>query len=393
MTTATSTPEWLQSVLGPAPGNSPDHNPYRELLLERGWPHARTEGWREFPWQAFRELTGNGLHPWTEPRPSPEIERTEDLQNNRIIVRNGAVQKGAVIDEVGCRCDFQIQDFGNLHWLDRLEASSLALLNLASSAGTVALDLQKRDDESAAVVNLEETLQAPQAGSVVHAQYLIRARAGAQLTIVHRVNATEQDVPVLYNPLILFHLEEGAKIRYIRVINASQEVWQLGSLWAELASAADFQSDVFSFSGGVIRDEQHIRLCGEEATCGTRSLCLPREGQTHEINTNIEHAVPHTGSEQLAKYVLSDASRGHFRGRILVARGAQKTEAHQKSAFLLLHPQAKSHTEPHLEIYADDVVCSHGATVGQLDENQLFYLQSRGISQDEARMMLILAFA
>ena len=119
---------------------------------------------------------------------------------------------------------------------------------------------------------------------------------------------------------------------------------------------------------------------------------MGRDNQHHDMTTRMLHHVPHCTSSQLIRGVLDDTARGVFQGKVLVAEGAQKTDGQQMSRALLLSRKAEADAKPELEIYADDVVCSHGATVGELDENHLFYLKSRGIEAEEARMMLIEAF-
>jgi Fe-S cluster assembly protein SufD len=114
--------------------------------------------------------------------------------------------------------------------------------------------------------------------------------------------------------------------------------------------------------------------------------------QRVDNHTFIDHAAPHCMSNELFKYVLNDQSVGAFSGRILVREGSQKTEAYQTNRNICATREAKMYTKPQLEIYADDVKCSHGATVGQLDENALFYMRARGIDEKEARMLLMFAF-
>ena len=134
-----------------------------------------------------------------------------------------------------------------------------------------------------------------------------------------------------------------------------------------------------TFSGG----HAVAHLCG---------MAIADKKQSVDNHTFIDHAVPHCTSNELFKYVLNDSSTGSFSGRILVREGAQKTSAYQTNRNLCATKEAHMYTKPQLEIYADDVKCSHGATVGQLDENALFYLRSRGIPEAEARMLLMFAF-
>ncbi len=158
------------------------------------------------------------------------------------------------------------------------------------------------------------------------------------------------------------------------------------------------QESVVDLSGvtlrnGVTRNNYFVTLAEERADLKISGFALT-SGAAHVDNFSyIEHAVPHCTSDELFKYVLRDDSRGVFTGRILVAQDAQKTQAYQNNRNLLLSPTARMQSKPQLEIYADDVKCSHGMTTGQLSSDALFYMRQRGISLEEARLMLSNAFA
>jgi Fe-S cluster assembly protein SufD len=137
----------------------------------------------------------------------------------------------------------------------------------------------------------------------------------------------------------------------------------------------------------------NVLLDGEGAENISSGLFLTDKTQHVDNYVFINHAKPHCTSNQLYKGVLDNASSGSFNGKVLVSKDAQKTMAYQKSSNLLLTSEAKMNTRPQLEIYADDVKCSHGATVGQLDQEALYYMRTRGISKEEARLLLMFAFA
>jgi Fe-S cluster assembly protein SufD len=151
-------------------------------------------------------------------------------------------------------------------------------------------------------------------------------------------------------------------------------------------------SSTITLHGGLVRNNMEIVLDGKGAENKTSGLFLTDKTQHVDNYVFINHNKPECTSNQLFKGVLDDGSTGAFTGRILVSRDAQKTMAYQKNNNLLLTADAKMHTRPQLEIYADDVKCSHGATVGQLDQEAMFYLRSRGISKEEARLLLMFAF-
>ena len=152
------------------------------------------------------------------------------------------------------------------------------------------------------------------------------------------------------------------------------------------------QSTTITLHGGMVRNNLNVDLTGEGAEMNACGLYLLDHGQHVDNYVNINHLAPNCTSNQLYKGVLDDFSTGAFNGRIFVEKDAQKTLAYQTNRNLLLTDDAKINSKPQLEIYADDVKCSHGATVGQLDEDALFYMQARGINAKEARMLLMNAF-
>ena len=147
-----------------------------------------------------------------------------------------------------------------------------------------------------------------------------------------------------------------------------------------------------TLNNGLTRNNVNIKLSGEYAETHLSGMVIADKAQHVDNHSFIDHASANCQSSELFKYVLNDEATGVFAGRILVREGAQKTAAFQSNKNICATSQAKMYTKPQLEIYADDVKCSHGATVGQLDETALFYLRSRGISQSEARMLLMFAF-
>ena len=151
--------------------------------------------------------------------------------------------------------------------------------------------------------------------------------------------------------------------------------------------------DNITLHNGVTRNRTDLTLSGEYAETTLNGLVIADKEQQVDNNTLIDHRVPHCQSQQLYKYVLDDKARCAFAGRVLVREGAQKTVSQETNANLLGSREARIYTQPMLEIYADDVKCSHGSTVGQLGEQAMFYMQQRGIPYEEARMLLKFAFA
>lgn len=197
----------------------------------------------------------------------------------------------------------------------------------------------------------------------------------------------------LTNSVSEIFVGENASIDVARIQNEHNQSVQITNTWIRQEKHSNASHNVITLHGGKVRNNLRVTLEGEGANCDARGLFLSDRKQHVDNFTIIEHRKPNCTSNQHFKGVLDDMSTGAFSGKIHVYPDAQKTMAYQSSNNMLLTSDAKMHAKPQLEIYADDVKCSHGATVGQIDENALFYLRSRGIPHDEARMMLMFAFA
>ncbi len=186
---------------------------------------------------------------------------------------------------------------------------------------------------------------------------------------------------------------KGAQINFSRIQNEHNGSSQITHTFGHQETSSRLSSSTISLHGGFIRNNLYIKLKGEHSENNSMGLYLSDKGQYIDNYVFIDHASPNCFSNQLYKGVLDDTASGSFNGRILVHRDAQKTNAFQSNNNILLTDDARMYSRPQLEIYADDVKCSHGSTMGQLDENALFYLRSRGIGKSEAKLLLMFAFA
>ena len=188
-------------------------------------------------------------------------------------------------------------------------------------------------------------------------------------------------------------LADGAKLDHHRLQTESTAASHVGRVSVEVGRDARFLSDSVAFGGNLTRVDITVRLIQRGATCRLNGLFVADGEQHIDHHTRIEHVVGDTHSVELYRGILDGRSRGVFNGKVIVNRQAQQISARQTSNNLLLSRQAEIDTKPELEIYADDVICTHGATVGELDRAALFYLRSRGIPEAEARALLTYAFA
>jgi len=197
----------------------------------------------------------------------------------------------------------------------------------------------------------------------------------------------------LTNAVTEVYVGENSHFDLIRVQNEHNAAGKITHTFIHQERNSVASSNNMTLHGGLIRNSTYHYLGGEGAESNSYGLYLTDKWQHVDNYVNVDHAFPHCTSNQLFKGVLDDMSTGAFNGRILVRPDAQGTLAYQKNNNILMTDDAKMDTKPQLEIYANDVKCSHGATVGQLDNDALFYLQSRGISKREARLMLMFGFA
>lgn len=194
------------------------------------------------------------------------------------------------------------------------------------------------------------------------------------------------------NAALTIKIGKNARLRHYRFVDDDMLALETLHTSVDLARDALYEGFTLTIGGLFTCHETHIRLNGENAEAGIFGLSLLRGKQLGDTTIKIEHKAPHCRSNQFFKTVLGDQSHGVFQGKIHVDQIAQKTDGYQLSNNMLLSPLAEMNVKPELEIYADDVKCSHGTTTGQLDESPLFYLRSRGLPEQEARRLLIEAF-
>ena len=221
---------------------------------------------------------------------------------------------------------------------------------------------------------------------------VIAAGAGSRIAVVEHFIGLD-DTVYLDNVVTEIEIAEGAAVEHYKVQQASAGAYHIAALEAKLAAGASFHSWAASLGARLSRHDIDVTLDHEHARCSLDGLYVAKGRQHVDFHTNVEHVAPRCESHEYYKGIAGGRGRGVFNGRVHVHPNAQKTEAHQTNRNLLLTRNAEIDTKPQLEIHADDVKCSHGATIGQLDEQMLFYLRSRGIPESAARGMLTYGFA
>jgi Fe-S cluster assembly protein SufD len=270
------------------------------------------------------------------------------------------------------------------------ENDGLLQLNTAMASDGVFVYVPENvvDTKPVQVINLVQT----ESDMFNQHRNLIVVDKGAQFSLII-CDHTLSPLKALTNAVTEVYVGENANFDLIRVQNEHNNAAKMTHTFIHQERNSVASSNNITLHGGLVRNSTYHFLGGEGAESHSYGLFLADKFQHVDNFVNVDHAVPNCTSDQLFKGVLDDMATGAFNGRILVRQGAQKTLAYQKSNNILLTDDAKMDAKPQLEIFADDVKCSHGATVGQLDSDALFYLQSRGINKREARLMLMFGFA
>jgi Fe-S cluster assembly protein SufD len=222
-------------------------------------------------------------------------------------------------------------------------------------------------------------------------RHLIIAEPDSHATIIEEYVGEEHCV-YYTNVITEIALAARAKITHYKIQNESRCAFHMGHVAVWQGEASEFASHSLSLGGQLVRSDLNIALQEENASCLMNGIYIPGDKQHIDHHTRVNHLVANCRSDQDYKGILKDHSRAVFNGQVIVAHGAQKTQAHQQNKNLLLSKDAEIDTKPQLEIDADDVICSHGATVGQFDEDAVFYLSSRGMDKQSVERYLIQAF-
>jgi Fe-S cluster assembly protein SufD len=268
-----------------------------------------------------------------------------------------------------------------------LKGNVFAALNTAF-LHDAALVMLPRDTQVKAPVHL--LFIATQKEVVSYPRTLVLADNGCEATVIEDY-VSLQDEAYFTNAVSEFVLADNARLHHVRVQREGAKAFHIANCSAVLSRSSSYQSVSIAMGARISRYNLNIKLA-EGAECSADGLAMISARQLADTHTCIDHAQPHAISRQLHKCIVGGGAHAVFNGKIMVRRGAIKTDSEQSNHTLLLTDKAHVDTKPQLEIFNDDVKCTHGATIGQLDNDEVFYLQSRGITHEMARNMLTYAF-
>jgi len=369
----------------------------------RGFPSLRDEDWK------YTSLARLAATPWAPPdRAYPRAEVAARVQRSRLHLAGGLV---LVFVDGRYAADLSVvpPQLGGVLFGSLADALRNAPSHLEPHLGRVAVggdrpfaDLSTAAFDDGVLLHATPGTCLPVPVEVLHVttrpgtacfpRTLVVAATGSRLTLVeHHVALT--DAPYLSLPVVEVSVAQHAAVEHVLWQEEADSAFHVASVVAHQARDSRFSSCVLTLGGALARTDVDVVLDGEGAEATLHGLNLVFGSRHADQHTRLDHAKPHGTSRQLYKTVLDGKAVGVFNGKVLVRPDAQKTDAQQAHHNLLLSAEATANTKPELEIYADDVKCAHGATVGRLDDEKLFYLRSRGLPEVIARDLLLRAFA
>jgi Fe-S cluster assembly protein SufD len=367
----------------------------------KGLPHRRLESWR---YTDLRTLLREAM---------PLARRSERSQAvaDRLALQTIAGTRLVTIDGVFSPADSDLAGLpagvsvrGLAEALTQAPdeiASAFALPEIAADDGALMLNAAFAQDgvlvEIAPGTALDQPIVLLALGSgqsevAIVSRSLVKVGAGAKATIVE-LNEGIGPAPVQVNHATAFSVGDGAEVEHVRMVTRQRaETLQVQSLLAEIGAHAAFDSVAVAANCGVLRQQSFLRYAGEHSRAALRGINLLRKQEHSDVTLVMDHAAAHGESRELFKTIVEDEGTGVFQGKVIVRPHSQKTDGGMKSHALLLNDGASMFNKPELEIFADDVVCGHGATVAQIDAEQLFYLMARGLPRPQAEALVLTAF-
>lgn len=385
---ATGAPAFLarfEGLRARLPGDPAPRLAAAEALRRTGLPTRRNEAWHYTSLRPIEEAAFS--EPLTPLIDAGALLARVPLLGARLVFIDGRFR--ADLSDTPTAGRFEpFAQHGAFGLLAQQAREPLAALNTMLAEDGAVLEVPDETD-GGTIMLVSLASGTPGRATAFHPRHIIRLGRQARLNLVEFALGTGT---YLHNPVSEITLADGAVLSHVRLQDEAATAYHLATLYAALAAGATYDSFTLTLGARLARTELHVTLEGADAIAHLNAAQLLGGVQHADVTSVVRHVAPHGTSRQTVKNVLTGRSRGVFQGRIEVARAAQKTDGYQMNQALLLSPDAEMDSKPELEIFADDVKCSHGATVGELDAEQLFYLRSRGIPAADARAILVRAF-
>lgn len=366
----------------------------KESFYEQGLPALKAE---EYKFTPIAKKLETSLTDFSSAKPV-EISAEQiklalfaGFEGTVLVFSNGQFlpEHSTSLDGVSVRL-FSEDESTPLGSIAKADKDAFVALNQATFSDGLRISLEKNKKIDTPILLLQ--FHQAQGGQVISPRIWIEAGDFSKATFIE-YSLSLDHVPYFVNKVVEIKGGINADLTYHSLQQGHNKVIEVSNLVTDIHKDSQFTSTQITLSGDMIRNNLTLNLLGKNSVGNMFGIYL-LNGKTHVDNhTNVDHTIPHAESNELYKGILADQSRGVFNGKIFVRQEAQKTNAFQQNNNIILSEDAIIHTKPQLEIWADDVKCSHGCTVGQLDEEALFYLQARGIDKTTAKGLLLYAFA
>ncbi|MBZ0243746.1 MAG: Fe-S cluster assembly protein SufD, partial [Bacteroidales bacterium] len=375
-----------------------------QVFEKEGFPHSGTEKWRHTDVDALTE--DNYIHELNAPAVIENIEdifqcEVHDFDTEMISMLNGwytdkaeglrTMPDGVVVGSISAAMkaypELFEKHYGKIAGSDH---NGFVQINTAMMQDGIFIWVPdgvkvSKTLQIIKIINRKEQI-------FVQSRNLIILGKNSELSLMHCDDSINHNAS-LVNTVSEFFVDENAHLELYKLQNLNDNSALINSTFVRQMANSTIKTNTLTFNCGLIRNTIHVKLDGQGSHADVLGLYLMDKEQHIDNQIRIDHNVPNCTSNELFKGILDDEASGVFNGYIYVARDAQQTNAYQNNHNIMLKSTATINTMPFLEIYADDVKCSHGATVGQLDQEAMFYLRSRGINAENARLLLLYAFA
>jgi Fe-S cluster assembly protein SufD len=372
----------------------------KSTLEESGFPTIKNE---EYKFTNINKVIIDKIKHYSSPDPIDNLG--EILKANRLInsldsflvVRNNGVLDTGLssvsedLISIKAFSDLKQEEVKKISTIEKITKDAFTALNTASFASGTWIEIPDGTVVEKPIL-LVDFVSPDAKGECIHPRTYFHAGKNSQATLIE-LSVFLNDSTVFVNEVSELDIASNAHIRHYKMQDGHKSELGASNTGTDMERDATFTSVLLSLNGDMLRNNLSLNLNASNCEGNMYGLFL-LNGKTHVDNhTNVDHKQPRSESNELYKGILTDKSRGVFNGKIFVRQDAQKTNAFQQNNNILLSEEAILNTKPQLEIWADDVKCSHGCTTGQLDEEALFYLRARGIGKESAKSLLLYAFA
>jgi Fe-S cluster assembly protein SufD len=396
----------FESSINSLPGNAITKNNRREAFnkfLKLGFPTKLNE---EYKYSSTDKLFKDELQWSTHNINNHPIDfdnyRNKNTEANHVFLLNGEL----VIEESELNnnnencivCDIKTAALKHTSLFEKHYASQIVKFNDAFAQLNTAMAAKGLFIYIAPNTKIQKPIQinnicTSKDYQIINVHHVIVAEQFSNVNIIETFYSEQNSDHYFLNTLSEVVVKDNAFVNYYKLQAENNQAIQVNTTQVVQEQQSNFDTNTVTLGGKWLRNNLNIVLNGEQCTAHLNGLQLLSNQQHVDNHTLVDHQMPHCESNQLYKGILKDKSTGVFNGKIFVRKDAQKTNAYQSSKNMLLSDDATMNTKPQLEIYADDVKCSHGSSTGQIDENAVFYLRARGLSPDSAKALLMNAFA